>query len=196
MPTLPIEKSLGEIILDLVKNDPMSISGITRELKHHGQDFHKLVVTGYLKAYTDMGLLRERDLPPSKIYYKSTPHKKDLYESIGEKVGELDLSKRNQTLVAIYILGKLFNRPVFKQELNRCGFAGDIDAPSADPDRITEARKILSKAGFKLPRNEPAYESKLTYDHEFLEIILQIFSEQFGVKKLTFERTQSKLDMD
>jgi len=38
MPTLPIERTLGEIILDLLKNDPLSISGITRELKDQGQN--------------------------------------------------------------------------------------------------------------------------------------------------------------
>ena len=42
MPTLPIERTLGEIILDLLKNDPMSISGITRELQDQGQNLHKL----------------------------------------------------------------------------------------------------------------------------------------------------------
>lgn len=196
MPTLPIERTLGEIILDLLKNDPMSISGITRELQDQGQNLHKLVVTGYLKAYTDLGYLRERDLPPSKIYYKSVPHKKDIYEYVGEKVSELDLSKRNQILVAIYILGKLFHRPIFRQELARCGFTGEIDAPGAEPEKVAEARKLLARTGIKLPRNEPAFESKLSYDIEFLDIILEIFSEQFGIKILTSERTQIKLDTD
>ncbi len=138
---LPIEKSLGEIIFDLIKNDPKSISGITRELKGQGHNYHKLVITGYLKALTDLGQLRERDLPPSKIYYKSTPHKKDIYESIGEKVAELDLSKRNQILVVIYILGRLFHRPIFKQELVRCGFSSEIETPSAGQEKTTEATK-------------------------------------------------------
>jgi len=193
---LPIEKSLADIIFDLLKSDPKSISGITRELKEQGYDFHKLVVTGYLKALTDQGLLRERDLPPSKIYYKSTPHKKDIYESIGEKVSELDLSKRNQILIAIYILGKLFHRPIFRQELVRCGFTGEIDAPGAEVEKVIEARKLLAKMGIKLPRNEPAYESKLPYDHEFMDIILEIFCEQYGIKKLSSERTQIKFDME
>ena len=55
---------------------------------------------------------------------------------------------------------------------------------------------MLSKTGIKLPRNEPAYESKLPYDHEFMDIILEIFCEQYGIKKLSSERTQIKLDME
>ena len=190
---LPIEKSLNDIILDLIKNDPKSISGITRELREQGYNYHKLVITGYLKALTDIGMVRERDLPPSKIYYKSTPHKKDIYESLGERVSELDLSKRNQILVAIYILERLFHRPIFRMELVKCGFSGDIDAPFADPEKAAQARKLLMKAGIKVSRNEPAYESKLNYDHEFFEIILDIFNEQFGIKTTMIERTQAKL---
>jgi hypothetical protein len=196
MPKLPIEKNLGEIILDMLKTDPMSISGITRDLKGQGHNFHKLVVTGYLKAYTDLGYLRERDLPPSKIYYKSVPHKKDIYEYLGEKASELDLSKRNQVLVVIYILTKLFNRPIFRQELIRCGFSGDIEAPTADQEKAIEARKLLMRTGTKVPKNEPAFESKLAYETEFQDIILDIFREQFGIKKLAVEGTQIKLTMD
>ena len=196
MPVLPIERELKDIILELIKTDPKSISGITRDLKDQGQIFHKLVVTGYLKALTDMGYLRERDLPPSKIYYKSMPHKKDIYEQLGEKVSELDLSKRNQIFLAIDILSRLFNRPIFRHELIKCGFVGDINAPQANPETVIQARKFLSKAGIKIPKNEPAYESRMAYDHEFQEIVMDIFREQFGIKKFTYDKTQAKLETD
>jgi predicted transcriptional regulator len=193
---LPIEKKLGEMILDMIKLDPKSISGITRELQENGYTYHKLVVTGYLKALDDFGYVRERDLPPSKIYYKTTPHRKDIYESIGEHVSNLDLSKRNQVLVAIYILGRLFHRPIFKQELVRCGFTDELDAPGADPEKVSEARKLLAKTGIRIPRNEPAYESNLNYDYEFQRIMLDILIEQFGIKRMMTDRMQSKLETD
>jgi DNA-binding HxlR family transcriptional regulator len=193
---LPLEKNLTEIILDLVKTDPKSISGITRDINSGGYKYHKLVITGYLKALEDMGYVRERDLPPSKVYYKSTPHKKDVYESVGEKVSEMDLTKREQILVTIYILGRLFHRPIFKQELSRCGFTGDIEAPTVEPGTISEARKILLKSGIRIPKNEPAYEAKLDLEDKFQQIVLEILVERFGIKKLIFEGTQSKLEMD
>ena len=191
---LPLEKNLGEIILDLIKNDPKSISAITRELRDTGHKYHKLVVTGYLNALEDFGYARERDHPPSKVYYKATPHKKDIYECIGENVSELDLTKKEQILVAIYVMGKLFHRPIFRQELARCGFTGEIETPGVEQERAVEARKILLKAGFKIPRNETAYEVKLELDDKFQEIIVNILIEQFGIKKFIFEGTQSKLD--
>ncbi len=191
---LPLEKTLGEVILDLIKNDPRSISGITRELRTAGHKYHKLVVTGYLQAMEDFGYVRERDLPPSKVYYKAIPHKKDIYESIGENISDPDLTTREQILVAIYVLGRLFHRPIFRKELAKCGFTGDINAPPVDRERSADARKILLKSGFKIPKNEPAYEVKLDLEDKFQEILLVILIEQFGIKKLIYEGTQSKLD--
>ena len=193
---LPIEKKLGEIILDLIKTDPKSISGITRELNETGYNFHKLVVTGYLHALNDFGYVRQRDLPPSKIYYKTTPHKKDIYESVGEKVSDLDLSKRNQILVALYIFQRLFHSPIFRHELVRCGFAIDFEAPAADPERTAEARKSLAKSGVKISRKEPAFETELTYEPDFQNIMMEILSEQFGIKRISEDGTQSRLETE
>lgn len=193
---LPLEKNLTEIILDIIKIDPKSISGITRDINAGGYKYHKLVVTGYLKALEDLGYVRERDLPPSKVYYKSIPHKKDIYESIGDKVSDMDLTKKNQILVAIYILGRLFHRPIFRQELTRCGLTGDIEATMVEPDEAAEARKIILKAGFQIPRKEPAYEAKYDLEDKFQQIVIEIFIEQFGIRKLIFEGTQSKLETD
>jgi hypothetical protein len=193
---LPLEKNLAEIILEIIRTDPKSISGITREINSGGYKYHKLVITGYLKALEDFGYLRERDLPPSKVYYSSKPHKKDVYEYIGEKVSELDLTKRDQILITIYILGRLFHRPIFRQEITKCGLTGDIEAHVVEQDSANEARKVLIKAGFKIPRNEPAYEARLDLEDKFQDIMLEILVEQFGVKKLIYEGTQSRLETD
>lgn len=193
---LPLEKNLTDIILEIIKIDPKSISGITREINTGGYKYHKLVITGYLMALEDMGYVKERDVPPSKVYYKSIPHKKDIYEYIGEKVEELDLNKREQNLIATYILGRLFHRPIFSQELKKCGFSGEMEGAIVEPEKVSEARKILLKAGIKVPRNEPAYEVKLDLEDKFQEILTDILIEQFGIRKLIYEGTQSKLDMD
>jgi hypothetical protein len=193
---LPLEKNLADKIQDIIKSDPRSISGITREINSGGYKYHKLVVTGYLMALEDMGYVKERDVPPSKVYYKATPHKKDIYEYVGERVSELDLTKREQNIVAAYILGRLFHRPIFSQELSKCGLSGDLDANAVEPERAAEARKILLKVGMKVPRNEPAYEVKLDLEDKYQQILLEILIEQFSLKKLIFEGTQSKLEMD
>ena len=40
---LPLEKNLAEKIQEIIKNDPKSISGITREINSAGYKYHKLV---------------------------------------------------------------------------------------------------------------------------------------------------------
>jgi hypothetical protein len=193
---LPLEKNLAEKIQEIIKIDPKSISGITREINSTGYKYHKLVITGYLMAMEDMGYVKERDVPPSKVYYKAIPHKKNIYEFIGEKVSDLDLTKRERNIVVVYILNRLFHRPIFRQEITSCGLSGDIDAPMVEPENVADIKKMLAKVGMKISKNEPAYEVKLDLEDKFQQLILEILIEQFGIRKLIFEGTQSKLNMD
>lgn len=192
---LPLEKSLKDIILEDLKEDPKSISKISRTLESKGYKFHKLILTGYLRALEDFGFVRAKDFPPSKVYQTSIPHKKDIYESIGDKASSLPLSKSDQSEVALYILQKIYRRPIFQQELIRCGFrAEDITAEEIKGEERIESKVILTKAGVKLPRNDPAYLTTKKYERENTQIISDIFIESFGIKSLIREATQSKLE--
>lgn len=193
---LPLEKSLKDIILEDLKEDPKSISKISRTLEDKGYKFHKLILTGYLRALEDFGFVRAKDFPPSKVYQTSIPHKKDIYESIGEKASTLPLSKSDQAEVSLYILQKIYRRPIFQQELMRCGFRPeDIAAKEVKGDARIESKVILTKAGVKLPRNDPAYWTTRKFENENTQIMADIFTESFGIKSLIRDATQSKLDM-
>jgi hypothetical protein len=71
-----------------------------------------------------------------------------------------------------------------------------MEGAIVEPEKISEARKILLKAGIKIPRNEPAYEVKLDLEDKFQQILIDILVDRFGIKKLIYEGTQSKLEMD
>ncbi|MCK5562294.1 MAG: hypothetical protein KAJ51_16965 [Thermoplasmata archaeon] len=192
---LPLEKSLKDIVLEDLKEDPKSISKISRTLEGKGYKFHKLILTGYLRALEDFGFVKAKDFPPSKVYQTSIPHKKDIYESIGDKASSLPLSKSDQSEVALYILQKIYRRPIFQQELIRCGFrVEDITAEEVKGEERIESKVILTKAGVKLPRNDPAYLTTKKYERENTQIISDIFIESFGIKSLIREATQSKLE--
>jgi hypothetical protein len=195
MNLLPIEKSLKDIILEDLKEDPKSISKISRTLEEKGYKFHKLILTGYLRALEDFGFVKAKDYPPSKVYQTSIPHKKDIYESIGDKVNSLPISRTEQADVSLYMLQKIYKRPIFLQELIRCGFRPeDISSSEVKGDERIEAKVILTKAGVKLPRNDPAYWTENKYERENNQLIADIFIESFGIKGLVREATQSKLD--
>jgi DNA-binding PadR family transcriptional regulator len=192
---LPIEKSFKDIILEDLKEDPKSISKISRTLEEKGYKFHKLILTGYLRALEDFGYVKAKDYPPSKVYQTSIPHKKDIYEAVGDKVSSIPISRTDQAEVSLYILQKIYRRPIFQQELIRCGFRPeDIIAPEVKGDDRIESKVILTKAGVKLPRNDPAYWTESKFEKENNQIISDIFIESFGIKSLIREATQSKLD--
>ncbi|HHI30736.1 MAG TPA: hypothetical protein ENL17_03375 [Candidatus Methanoperedenaceae archaeon] len=101
-------------ITEILKGQQLSISGISRELTKHGYDYHRLIITGYLRALEDVGHVKREDVPPSKIY-TTLQGKKDIYELISDKLEDVDREKRLQ--VAVYLLTNLLGRPCFKQEL-------------------------------------------------------------------------------
>ncbi|HEC94875.1 MAG TPA: hypothetical protein ENI45_02790, partial [Thermoplasmatales archaeon] len=113
--------TLQDIILEYLKDSQASISGIHRRLQKEGYKLHRLVVTGYLKALADNGILKEHDIKPSKVYsIRSKTSKKSIYDIIGEEVKTVTDSRQRQAQLAIYVLQKLFRRPIFLEELKRC----------------------------------------------------------------------------
>ena len=62
------DKEFARIIIDCLGKDGKSISALSKDLEDRGIKMHRLIITGYLRALTDQGVLREREIPPSKIY--------------------------------------------------------------------------------------------------------------------------------
>src|SRR5512136_510305 len=77
------EKDLKELVLEVLKKDQMSISGVCRELNSKGVKLHRLELSGYLKALADMNVLKEKDIRPSKVFSPSASRDLNLYELIG-----------------------------------------------------------------------------------------------------------------
>ncbi|HXK36693.1 MAG TPA: hypothetical protein VJ553_03880, partial [Candidatus Paceibacterota bacterium] len=62
------DKDMKALVLEILKKDPMSISGVCRELASKGVKLHRLELTGYLKALADMNVLKEKDILPAKVF--------------------------------------------------------------------------------------------------------------------------------
>jgi len=190
--------TLQDKILDYLREGEDSISGIHRKLERDGYKLHRLVLTGYLKALADVGILKEHEIKPSKIYsWKSKVKKRSVYEIVGEKVKKLSDSKAEQARLAVYILQRLFKRAIFLEEVKRCGIdVDDIDAKKVGGEERIQARKVLSNTFVKLPYNNPAYIVEETkgmkgiYEDVLEEIVLQLLN----AKKFVFRGKQLKLD--
>ncbi len=111
---------LYDAILPMLTGNLKSISAISRSLKDAGEDSHRLILTGYLRAMRDLGVLKEVDMPPSKLYtYEGGVIKGDLYSLLADKVK--NISEDIQAPSAIMIINTLLERPCFEHELREIG---------------------------------------------------------------------------
>ena len=185
---------LKELIIKYVKEEERSISSLSRRLEEEGHKMHRLVLTGYLKALTDVGVLREKEIPPAKVYTTSAHREKNIYEAVGEKCMALKLDNDEKVQVAVFILQRLFRRPIFFEELKQCGFKEVIeDAEQITGDERREAKAALTKADVHLPYNDPAYIVKKDYENLFLDILSDIIIETYRAKRLVIGTKQLKL---
>lgn len=178
--------NLNERINDVLIEKPLSISAINRELKEKGCAEHRLVLTGYLRALRDMNKLQEIDVPPSKVYrlLKSKEKPNDIYSIIGENIKNLEIELKLP--LVIYIISKLFERPVFREELVYMGINSKHLSICLESDlchiQISKDENLkLYRTDITrifIPTNDPAYEIRdqdakviLTANMVLLEII-------------------------
>jgi hypothetical protein len=188
------ERDLKQIIISMLTDDGRSISYLSRELKKQGFDMHRLTLTGYLRALSDMNILKEKDVPPAKIYTPVKGKERDIYLKITEQSRSL-LPDRYPEL-ALYALFKLFKRPIFKEELERAGLFEFSPGVPAREEEIADARKFMQKTGFKIPTSSKAY-VPLNDDLEtvFQNLLVQMLINDSECSYLVKETKQAKLDL-
>ncbi len=187
------ERDLKFVILELLTDDGRSISSLSRELKKNGYELHRLILTGYLRALTDQHVLKEKDVPPAKIYVPIRGRQKDIYDVINEAAHNLAEGRRAEEL-SLYAMWRLFKRPVFAEELARAGISGEPRGRQATPEERLEAKKVLVRSGFKIPDSSRAYvpdANDLGADYQtLLEVIV---AAQLDISYLVRETKQTKL---
>lgn len=187
------ERNLKDLVVSYLRVQERSISSLTKQLKEDGYSFHRLFVTGYLRALADVGMLREKDIPPSKVYTTSAHREPNLYELVGSRCRETDKEEPDQVRLAISVLQTLFRRPVFLREVRECGFTGPVDAPIAPKEVRDEARRSLTKLGLQVPTNEPAYGVSDRRNVVRDSILYDLIVDRFGLGGLVLETKQTKL---
>ena len=177
-----------------------SISGIQKRLAKHGENLHRLIVTGYLRAMHDFGVLEERDLPPSKVYsLKAGAQQQDVYDTAGRLVAARNLPRGPEAQTLVVVLHRLFHRPIFKQEVLRANIEplGLADWEVETKDRQS-ARHLLVQAGFELPHNNPAYAppDDAVQEHGALrdEIIAELVVKGYGAHPYVQRNKQITLE--
>jgi DNA-binding HxlR family transcriptional regulator len=184
-------------ILQELEGGEKSISTLHRTLTEQGHKVHRLVLTGYLKAMEEMGVLSSREFPPSKVYSISVAGDKDIYETVMEISMKPEIIPESQrSEIVLYFFQKLFKRPIFRSELARAGLTSPPESFAMDlpGDERLELKRTLAKRGVKLPMKEQAYFLKdANFDKEY-EIILQLaLLNKFRASSLALDTKQTKL---
>ena len=101
------DKDLRHLVISHLKKEEKSISALNRDLKRDGYRFHRLFLTGYLRALADTGHLREKAIPPAKVYESSSYRDKNLYETVGDKARERTKDEERAALLTAAVLQRL-----------------------------------------------------------------------------------------
>jgi hypothetical protein len=149
---------LRDLVAEILRGGPKSISQVGAALKERGLKLHRLAVAGYLKALADQDVLEEREIPPAKVYaLKPGPTARDVYQRVAQACRQHAPPSSDGSRLYLQLLVDLFHRPVFREELRRGGFEGASPAAEASGEERQNARRALTRSALKLPFNDPAY---------------------------------------
>lgn len=168
---------------------------MSKELEKRGYKFHRLILTGYLRALADMKILKERDVPPAKIYLPAKVRKKDIYEIVGEKSLEMSTSSEEANEISLFCLSEIFGRAIFEEEFKRTGIRDEPYGRIATQEERQEAKKFLTSTGFKIANSNRAFMPQREFPKVHLEILESIISEDYGLSHLVKETKQTRLSI-
>lgn len=183
------EKDLSRKIVETLGADGMSISSLDKGLSAQGIKNHRLVLTGYLRALNDLGYLRVRDVPPSKIYVPANRLPESLYQAVERQSRALAGIDTDE--VILYVLNRLLRRPIFESELRLCGVMRPV-GEAADPEVVAESTKLLRRSGNIVPSGS-AYAPSKGYPEEYAEVLSALVLEDKNAGHLVMKTKQTRL---
>jgi hypothetical protein len=182
------DKDFNRKLLETLGKDGKSISALAKDLESMGIKHHRLILTGYLRALTDLNYLREREVPPSKIYQPIKALPESIYESVGKSCRRISPDPDD---LILYVLHTLFKRAIFESELRLAGVNRPIGIPASDHD-LSECKKILKRSGNVVPSQAAMYPAK-QFPELYADILSDMIMETKDSRHLIMETKQTKL---
>ena len=182
------EKGFNRMLVECLGRDGMSISALAKDLDSKGFKHHRLILTGYLRAMTDMGYLKERDIPPSKIYQVSKALPESIYEHVGKACRKIS---RDPDELILFTLSRVLKRPIFESELKAAGVSRPIGVPASEED-VTECRRQLRRTG-NMVAGQNAVIPASDMSEMLCDVMITMILDSTESRHLTAETKQSKL---
>ncbi|AGO60496.1 MULTISPECIES: hypothetical protein [Ferroplasma] len=180
-----------KLILNEINGEEKSITGIQKSLEEKGINMHRLVLTGYLNAMVELGILREREIKPARIFSFIGQNKQDIYSIIGSNMKKFDES--NAGYNSLLVLHYLFERPIFTRELEKC----NVVIPSksikyVDSRYRADYIKKLGEANIKISPSSTLIEPVDADKISITKLLNYIISNEYDIKKYTVVNTSQK----
>jgi len=185
-----VGKPLKDMIIDILGKEGLSINSLSKVLERKGVKVHRLFLTGYLTAMKDFGILREREIRPAKVFSVVSSKKEDIYQIIGEKAKAIDEEEAPE--LCLYVLYRIFNRPIFVRELNHAGVGVPRQAKKIVGEERKNALNIVLSAGLAIPKNNSAYIPEKDYSSQFEQIVIELMWDKYNIKNLVNKNIQQK----
>jgi hypothetical protein len=183
------------IVLDSLTDEGKSISALHKDLNGQGYKINRLLLTGYLRALTDLKIVKEKSVPPAKIYIPMRGKGRDFYAILGDKSREMFPGEQASSVV-LYTLNRMTKRAIFVEELSRAGVEGNIPGRQATPEEKLDAKRVMVRSGFKIPDSSRAYLIEGDeLEKEFIMLLEAVFVENYDIGYLVKETKQMKFKL-
>ncbi|MHB1439708.1 MAG: hypothetical protein ACYCSO_01110 [Cuniculiplasma sp.] len=169
-------QTIQKQIVQILKKDEQSISGIKKSLEELGIKMHRLTLAGYLSSMVDSEILKVKEIKPAKVYSLNQKGTVSLYRKIGKAIREI--YPDNHGDICLSFLYYTFNRPIFIREFELC----DVDLPknyrkSFSTKKITFI-KSFQESGIEIPDNEMLIEPESTNNFQVMRIMRNLILSQ------------------
>ena len=179
------------LILNEINGEEKSITGIQKSLEQKGINMHRLVLTGYLNAMVELGILKEKEIKPARIFSAAGQNRHDIYSIVGSSMRKFD--EENAGYNSLQVLYYLFERPIFTRELERCS----VNIPTKNTRTINSQYrndyvKKLGEADIKIPVSSVLLEP-VDFDKAGITKLLNyILASEYDLRKYMVVNTNQK----
>lgn len=142
---------------------------------------------------TDLNVLKEKDIPPAKIYTAARGREQNVYETIGERVRQLYGEGEKSDRLILFVLNRLLHRAVFSDELSKAGVKTSPGHEASKEER-QEAKQALIKSGFKVPDSLKAFVVEAPeLEKDYVEVLTRLLADLYNINYLVKETKQTRL---
>lgn len=139
--------------------------------------------------------MKEKDVPPAKIYIPSKSTKRDIYEIVGEKAQDIFNDSDEASRLTLYCLSRFFGRAIFEEEFKRTGFKDEPSGRIATSEERQDAKKFLTAMGFKIANSNRAFMPENEFPEEHLILMESVITEEYDLTHLVKETKQTRLSV-